>query len=79
MNYLKGIAYLMPTWAIIFGLVYFCFHEPIMLTTIKIIGIVFCSALVVILMAFLLIFLVWTLKKSFLLLFKINIDLNSKK
>jgi hypothetical protein len=79
MGFLKGLAFLTPTILAVIGVIFFSINDPIAIIIYKIIAEVFCGALAVLILFFLILIIVWGLKNALIHIFKIDVDLKIKK
>lgn len=77
-NFFKCFAYVLPALIFAIGSIYFCIHEPVFITVTRIIAVCFYAIIISIFFLFGISIVVWSLKNTFLYIFKINL-FNSKK
>ena len=78
-NFLKGLTFLTPTILAVLGVILFSLNDPIAIIIYKIIAEVFCGALAVVVLFFLILIIVWGLKNALIRIFKIDVNLKIKK
>lgn len=78
-NFFKGLGYFIPAALFVVGSIFFCMHEPLVLTVTRIVFVAFYAIMLSIFLIFGIGIVVWSLKNTLLHIFKINLNFKSKQ